>query len=232
MLLRFFKVESTVIEIITIEFSIPDYNDTIIKNIFKHWTSWSCVPYAMVHRSVLQWTKGERVPLSRYERTFVAVLHFHFMTAFHRRPKRRRFFPFPNNHRRPNKVFFLFLQRFFSLFSTFSIRPSIPLLFYCPTGHESRRCQCQSRIKYLFTTMKISIWIQSNVTLNRNDKILSIGNKNLFERHFQWNSLLNSNKHLIDSTLSTQADEGTASIAAFICVFFRGIYVMCYFDVC
>ena len=29
-------------------------------------------------------------------------------------------------------------------------------------------------IKYLFTTMKISIWIQWNVTLNRNDKILSI----------------------------------------------------------
>ena len=29
-------------------------------------------------------------------------------------------------------------------------------------------------IKYLFTTMKISIWIQWNITLNRNDKILSI----------------------------------------------------------
>ena len=36
-------------------------------------------------------------------------------------------------------------------------------------------------IKYLFTTMKISIWIQWNVTLNRNDKILLISKKNLFE---------------------------------------------------
>ena len=151
MFLRFFKVESAVIEMIMIEFSIPDYNETIIKNIFKHWTSWSCVPYAMVHRSVLQWTRGERVPLSLYERPFVAVLHFHFKTAFHRRPKRRRFFPFPNIHRRPSKVFFLFLQRFSSLFfSAFSIRPSIPSLFHCPTGHESRRFQCQSRIKMTF----------------------------------------------------------------------------------
>ena len=116
MLLRFIKVESAILEMIMIEFSIAGYNETIIKNIFKHWTSWSCVPYAMVSRSVLQWTRGKRVPLSPYERTFVAVLHFHFMTAFHRRPKRRRFFPFPNNHRRPSKVFFLFLQRFSSLF--------------------------------------------------------------------------------------------------------------------
>ena len=135
---------------IMIEFSIPDYNETIIKNIFKHWTSWSCVPYAMVHRSVLQWTRGKRVPLSLYERTFVAVLHFRFMTAFHRRPKRRRFFPFPNNHRRPSKVFFsIFTTLFLTFFSTFSIRPSIPSLFHCPTGHESRRCQCQSRIKII-----------------------------------------------------------------------------------
>ena len=64
-----------------IQLSIPVYNETIIKNIFKHWTSWTCVPYAIVHRSVLQWTRGERLPLSLYERTFVAVIHFHFMTA-------------------------------------------------------------------------------------------------------------------------------------------------------
>ena len=36
MLLRFFKVESVVIEMIMIEFSVPDHNETIIKNIFKH----------------------------------------------------------------------------------------------------------------------------------------------------------------------------------------------------
>ena len=116
MLLWFFKVESAVIEMVMIEFSIPDYNETIIINVFKHWTSWSCVLYAMVNRSVLQWTRGERVPLSLYERTFAAVLHFHFMTAFHRRPKRRRFFPFPNNHRHPSKVFF---SIFTTLFLTF-----------------------------------------------------------------------------------------------------------------
>ena len=39
-------------------------------------------------------------------------------------------------------------------------------------------------IKYLFTTIKISIWIQWNVSLNCNEKILSISNKSLFERHF------------------------------------------------
>ena len=48
------------------------------------------------------------------------------------------------------RVFFLFLQRFSSFFSTFSIRPSIPSLFHCPTGHESRRFQCQSRIIIFF----------------------------------------------------------------------------------
>ena len=32
-------------------------------------------------------------------------------------------------------------------------------------------------IKYLFTTMKISIWIQWNVALNRSEKILSISIK-------------------------------------------------------
>ena len=139
---------------IMIEFSIPDYNETIIKIIFKHWTSWSCVPYAMVHRSVLQWTRGERVPLSLHERTFVAVLHFHFMTAFHRRPKRRRFFPFPNNPRRPSKVFFsIFTTLFLTFFSTFTIRPSISSLFHCPTGHESRRFECQSRIKIYILKM-------------------------------------------------------------------------------
>ena len=38
-----------------------------ISKLFKHCTSWSCILYAMVHRSVLQWT--------RWEGTVVAV-HF------------------------------------------------------------------------------------------------------------------------------------------------------------
>ena len=36
MSLWFFKVESAVIEMIMIEFSIPDYKETIIKIILKH----------------------------------------------------------------------------------------------------------------------------------------------------------------------------------------------------
>ena len=108
-----------------IEFSIPDYNNKNYQKYFQTLNVVSCVPYAMVHRSrlsVLQWTRGERVPLSLYEGTFFAVLHFHFMTAFQRRPKRRRVFPFPNNHRRPSKVLTTLLLTFFS---TFSIRPSV-----------------------------------------------------------------------------------------------------------
>ena len=48
----------------------------------------SCVPYPIVHRPQLQWTRGERVPLSLAERTFFAVLHFRFITAFQTRPKK------------------------------------------------------------------------------------------------------------------------------------------------
>ena len=66
--------------------------------------------------------EGLRVPLSLYERTFFSVLHFHFMTTFQTRRKRRRVFPFPNNHRRPSKVLTTLILTFFS---TFSIRPSI-----------------------------------------------------------------------------------------------------------
>ena len=46
-----------------IEFSIPDYNEKIIKY-FQTLNVVSCVPYEMDHRSVLQWTIGEKVPLS------------------------------------------------------------------------------------------------------------------------------------------------------------------------
>ena len=51
----------------------------------------------------------------------------------------------------------------------------------------------------------MTIWIQWNDALNRNQKILSISNKNLFERHFKWNGLFDSNKHLIDGTLSADS---------------------------
>ena len=94
-----------------------------------------------------------RVPLSLY---FISILWRLVMTAFHRRPKRRRFFPFPNNHLRPSKVlFFYFYNTFPHFFSTSTTRPSIPSLFYRPIGHESRRFSCQCRInifKYLAST--------------------------------------------------------------------------------
>ena len=88
---------------------------------------------------------------------FLSVLHFHFMTAFYGRRKRRRFFPFPNNHRRPSKaLFFYFYNAFPHFISTFTIRPSILSLFQRLTGHESRHFQCQSRIivHYAASAMK------------------------------------------------------------------------------
>ena len=75
-----------------IEFSIPDFNETIIKNIISLFLSFSNTE----RRGVVfctQWfigqycgERGERVLLSPYisrtrkERTFVVVLYFHFMT--------------------------------------------------------------------------------------------------------------------------------------------------------
>ena len=98
--------------------------------------------------------------------------------------------------------------------------------------------------------IKIFIRIQwySYIALNRNKKLLSFSNKNFFNTHFQWNGLFKSNQHLFDGILSINGcrwcvsrvelkivwedDENAASIAAFICVIFRGIYVICYFDFC
>ena len=112
----------------------------------------------MVHRSVLQWTRGESVPLSLYERTFFSVLHFHFMTAFQTRPKRRRVFPFLNNHRRLSKVL---TTPFLTFFSTFTIRPCIPSLLHCPTGHECRRFPCQNRIIVHYDTSAMKRFLTS-----------------------------------------------------------------------
>ena len=124
--------------------------------LFKHWTSWSYVPYAIVHRSVLQWTRRERVPLLLYERTCVLVHHFHFMTACYdcipQTPgKSRQFLTFPNNHRRQSKVLY---------FSIFTTQPSISSLSQCPTGHESRRFPYQGRVKYIYWTQKSYTWIK------------------------------------------------------------------------
>ena len=136
MLLRFFKVESAVIEMIIVN------------------------------------VRGEGTVVAgrAYLRTFFAVPHFHFMTAFPTQSKKETgFFPFPNKHRRPSRILTTRLFRVFTFFSTFSIRPSkiflflqrlsslffptltiwpcIPSFPYCPTGHKSRHFSCQNRIK-------------------------------------------------------------------------------------
>ena len=56
--------------------------------------------------------------------------------------------------------------------------------------------------KYLFTIMKISIWIQWNVALSRNEKILSIPNKDLFIwKTFFMNWFIDSNKYVFDRVI-------------------------------
>ena len=105
----------------------------------------------MIHRSLLRCTRGERVPLSLYERTFVAVLHFHSMTAYYDcipQPagKSRRFLPFPNNHRRQSKVL---------CFSIFTTQPSISSHSQCPTDHVSRRFRCQCRVNIYYSSEKL-----------------------------------------------------------------------------
>ena len=103
--------------------------------LFKHWTSWSCVPYAMVHRSVLQWTRGERVPLSLY---FIFILWRLVITAFHRRSVKVDGSLFSQTITSAKVRFFFYI---------FTTRPSISSLSQRPTGHESRRFSCQCRVK-------------------------------------------------------------------------------------
>ena len=89
--------------------------------------------------------------MSLYERTFVAVLHFHFMTAYYDcipQPSgiSRRFLPFPNNHRHQSKVL---------CFSIFTTQPSISSLSQCPTDHESRRFRRQCRVNIYYSYEKL-----------------------------------------------------------------------------
>ena len=122
----------------------------------------------MVHRSVLQWMRGERVWGYRCRCTsvpsslsFISILWLHFKHD----GKGDGFFRFPTITGAQVR----FLQRFSSLsfllsvyglafffsysynafphfFSTFSVWPCIPSLLLCPTGHECRRFPCQNRI--------------------------------------------------------------------------------------
>ena len=72
-----------------IEFSIPDFNETIIKNIISLFLSFSNTERPEVVFGT-QWfidqycsERGERVPLSLY---FISILWRLIITAFHRRP--------------------------------------------------------------------------------------------------------------------------------------------------
>ena len=113
-----------------IEFSIPDFNEKMIKNVISLILNFSNTE----RREVVFRTKwfigqyyserGERLPLSLYisrtrrERTFVAVLHFQFTTLFvtasydcilQTPDKSTRFLTFPKNHRCECKVLLLLL---------------------------------------------------------------------------------------------------------------------------
>ena len=79
---------------------------------------------------------------------------------------------------------FYFYNAFPHFFSTFTIRPSIPSLFYCPTGHESHRFQSQSRIKVNTSIAIISIYIPVELTF---DTTL-IESKGIFGQIKKWDN--------------------------------------------
>ena len=119
--------------------------------------------------------------MSLAERTFFAVPHFHFMTAFQTQPKKgdgffrlQRFsslsfllsvyglaklsyscnaFPhfFSTLTIWPCITSFL-TTPFLTFFSTLTIWPCIPSFPYCPTGQESRHFSCQNRINIISLT--------------------------------------------------------------------------------
>ena len=151
-----------------IESSILDFNETIIKNIISLFLSFlNTERREVVFRT--QWfigqycsEWGERVPLSLYisrtsrERTFIGVLHFHFMTLFvtafydcipQTPGKSTRFITFLKNHRLESKVLLLLLSYYYTVccISSFS---------QCPTGHESCRFWWQCRVK-LFISLRV-----------------------------------------------------------------------------
>ena len=103
-----------------IEFSIPDYNETIIKNIFKHWTSWSCVrtqwfigQYCSEWEGRGYYCRYTSVPLSLY---FISILWRLVITAFRRRPRRGGFFLFQTIIGAQVWFFFLYFYNAFPRF--------------------------------------------------------------------------------------------------------------------
>ena len=141
-----------------IEFSIPDFNETIIKNIISLFLSFSNTEWReVVFRTqwfisqILQRTRGEgtvfAVHFSTEERAYLCrCTSFPFYDAFCdciplTLAKSIRFLTLSRNHRRESKVlFFSYYYYTACCISSFS---------QCPTGHESRRFRCQCRVKFI-----------------------------------------------------------------------------------
>ena len=104
------------------------------------WTQWFIGQYCSEREGRGHRCRCTSVPLSLY---FISILWLHSTDDW----KGDGFFLFQTITGAQARFFFYFYNAFTHFFSTFSIRPSILSLFHCPTGHESRRFQCQSRIK-------------------------------------------------------------------------------------
>ena len=148
-----------------IEFSIPDYNETLTK-IFSNTevvfrTQWFIGRYCSEREGRGYRCRYTSVPFSLY---FISILWLHskddrkgdgvFRFQTIRGAQVRFFFPILTTFLLTFFLLSVYGLAFFSnltmplltFFSTFSIRPSIPSLFHCPTGHECRRFRCQNRI--------------------------------------------------------------------------------------
>ena len=132
-----------------IEFSIPDFNETIIKHIISLFLSFSNTERRREVVFRTQWFIGQEregrgyrcrctsVPLSLY---FISILWRLVMSAFHRRPVKVDGFLLFQTITGVKVRFFFFI---------FTTQVSISLLSQCPTGHESCRFACQCRVKFV-----------------------------------------------------------------------------------
>ena len=123
-----------------IEFSISDYNETIIKNIFKHWTC-SVRNGSSVSTAVNKRGEGTVVALRAYLCRCTSFPFYDGLLWLHSTDDRK------------GDGFFLFqtitgAQVFFLFFYFHNA-------FHCRPGHESHPFQCQSRIKIFNITNEI-----------------------------------------------------------------------------
>ena len=131
-----------------IEFSDPDFNERIIKNIISLFLSFSNIDvvklFSVCNGSSI--STAVNISRTRRERTFVAVLHFHFMTLHSTDAqvnlpgKSTRFRTFLNI----TKVRLFYFRYYYFTVCCISAFSS------CPTCRESRyfRCQCRVQCNY------------------------------------------------------------------------------------